>query len=357
MQTKPVISDDIHYHDLKTTWDIFKQTHPHVDITDTATTLGVSEAELIATGCGDMTTRLKEKWPEIISQVTKLGKIKTICCNLHATHEQIGIYQTSCFIDNTGLIKQNNFDTRLCLNAWHSGFAVTEIVQGKQQHSLQFFDIHGHAIYKIYLTSKSRYDAYLKLVKAYTSADQSKQQITLPTPSSNSTEPNSQIEPDRVRTHWNMLQDIHRLPELFTLFNSSPTHCLRLAGNDLARPISPLLFSELMYALEGGSLPIAISVSNTATTQTHVGPIYNIKTLGPWLKVINDDFNFSIREDRIGSSWIVRIPNFYGYVDSLILYDNKDNNIAYLSCQQTTEQPEELAWHKLLASLPTLEHS
>ena len=53
---------------LSTTWNAFKSANPKIRIRDAASTLGVSEVELVATECGNDTVRLTGNWQAVIRE-------------------------------------------------------------------------------------------------------------------------------------------------------------------------------------------------------------------------------------------------------------------------------------------------
>lgn len=55
-------------------------------------------------------------------------------------------------------------------------------------------------------------------------------------------------------------------------------------------------------------VPIMVFVGNPGLIQIHTGPVRRIERMGPWLNVLDPDFNLHIREDRIGETWLVRKP-------------------------------------------------
>src|SRR5690606_40046076 len=58
---------------LKERWNALQQTNPHLRIRNAANELGVSEAELLATRCGEGVTRLRPEFKELLSQIETLG--------------------------------------------------------------------------------------------------------------------------------------------------------------------------------------------------------------------------------------------------------------------------------------------
>lgn len=57
-----------------------------------------------------------------------------------------------------------------------------------------------------------------------------------------------------------------------------------------------------------------IFVGNPGCIQIHTGPVHNIKAMGPWLNVLDLDFNLHLREDEVTQVWKVGKPTRDGWV-------------------------------------------
>ncbi len=141
---------------LKDRWTEFREENPKTRIRDAARQLGVTEAELVATSMGETTTRLGGDFREILKAVPTLGYVMALTRNDALVHERKGVYQKVSFNEHVGLVQGPDIYLRLFMSSWQFGFAVSE----NDPHSLQFFDTHGEAIHKIYLTDQSDKAAY-----------------------------------------------------------------------------------------------------------------------------------------------------------------------------------------------------
>jgi putative hemin transport protein len=66
---------------LKELWDELKLNNPHIRIRNAAAELGVSEAELLATLCGNEVIRLKPDFKNILKEIETLGKVMALTRN------------------------------------------------------------------------------------------------------------------------------------------------------------------------------------------------------------------------------------------------------------------------------------
>ena len=102
-------------------------------------------------------------------------------------------------------------------------------------------------------------------------------------------------------------------------------------------------------------MPIMVFVGSPGVVQIHTGPVHQVKTVGPWLNVLDDDFNLHLREDHIAESWVVRKPSPEGTVTSLELYDAQGGQIAQVFGARKPGVPERLDWRALAEGLPEAE--
>ena len=118
----------------------FRAENPKSRIRDAAAQLGVSEAELVATGLGLTAIRLGGNpldgdFRELLKQVPTLGHVMALTRNDSVVHERKGTYQNVSFTGHMGLVLGEDIDLRLFMSQWKYGFAVNE----SDRRSLQFF--------------------------------------------------------------------------------------------------------------------------------------------------------------------------------------------------------------------------
>src|SRR6185369_13226078 len=114
---------------------------------DAAETLGVSEAELIASGLSEKTIRLQPDWPGLFARLPKLGKVMALTRNETTVHERRGTYAEASFNGHVGLVLGPDIDLRIFLKSWRFMFAVEEESRRGPLKSLQIFDRNGTAVH------------------------------------------------------------------------------------------------------------------------------------------------------------------------------------------------------------------
>jgi putative hemin transport protein len=342
--------------DLRERWQDLRRAHPDLRTRDAATRLGVGEAALVATGCGDTVTRLSAAdWGDVIAQLPTLGVVTALTRNEHAVHEKTGRYEHVQLPGGArGQVLGPQIDLRLFLSHWHLGFAVVEATPRGPRRSLQFFDRDGTAVHKVFLTTASDAAACDAIVARHRSPDQSPAQPLVPLPSTPAEVEDDRIDIEAFRAGWAALEDTHDFVNLLRRFGVSRTQALRLAGVDMARRVAPSSLRTVLDAVAASGAPIMVFVGNRGVIQIHTGCVQRIQATGVWLNVLDPDFNLHVRADAVAAAWVVRKPTRDGIVTALELYDAAGQTIAILFGQRKPGQPEQAWWRTCLDALPAV---
>jgi len=149
-----------------------------------AAQLGVSEAELVASGCGRFTTRLRPDFSALLTRLPELGELKCIVRNAWAVLERAGEVR-GVETDAVGArhVQADQFDTECRVALWRKGFALEEAAAHGTKLSLQFFTAEGVSAAKFFLRHDSGIAPFRSLVQEYADSDQSAtESVALPTP-------------------------------------------------------------------------------------------------------------------------------------------------------------------------------
>jgi len=337
--------------DLRERWKAFREEHPDVRIRDAAGRLGVSEAELVATGIGSTVTRLTSDWEDILTSLEPLGPIMALTRNDHAVHEKKGIYRKVSISGNMGVALDEDIDMRFFLTHWRFGFAVRESTSRGMRHSIQFFGHDGTAIHKVYLQEEGSVEEFDKLVERFRSENQDPVLEVEPVPV-DSDLPDAEIDFAGLYEEWRGMKDTHAFFGLLRKFKVGRVQALRNAEHDLVRHLAPESFRRTLEIAAEEELPIMVFVGSVGAIQIHTGPVHRLVTTGPWLNVLDPGFNLHLREDRIASAWVVRKPTEDGVVTSVELFDENGEVIALLFGKRKPGLPEDERWRSLVERLP-----
>lgn len=337
---------------LKDRWEALVKEEPKLRIRDAAARLGVSEAELLATGCGANVTRLAGDWSALIKDLPTLGRVMCLTRNEHAVHERYGEFRQIDFFHGMGQVVGPDIDLRLFMNHWVNGFAVTDITPEGDRQSFQFFDAHGEAVHKIYLQKESNYGCYGVILNKYRSADQGAEQTVTPLPAPRPELPDAEIDVAGFQKAWLEMKDTHAFFVIMHQFRVGREQALRLAPEGYARKVDVSSTKRMLETASSTDTPIMVFIGNRGCLQIHTGPVKNIKMFGTeWLNVLDDEFNMHLRDTAITSAWVVKKPTVDGDVTSLELFDAKSNNIVIFFGKRKPGEPENEAWRNIVAEL------
>ncbi|RDD82430.1 hemin-degrading factor [Dyella tabacisoli] len=341
---------------LLAAWRQLRESEPNLRARDLAERLGVSEGELVASRCGDGVTRLQAPWPELIHALPELGRVMVLTRNDSCVHEKKGTFAHIEIGGAMGVVLDEAIDLRLFLTHWKHGFAVRETSRGRMLQSMQFFDGDGRAVHKIYLTDDSNRDAWRSLTSRFAAGVQSPllelRTVAEPLPHMLCDEA---VDIESLRAGWRAMRDPHDFFALLKKRQVTRVQALHLVGSEFARQVRNDAIHLALESAAASGLPIMVFVGSPGVVQIHTGPVHNIKPMGPWLNVLDEDFNLHLRVDHIVESWVVRKPTPEGPVTSLELYDARGGQIVQLFGKRKPGIPELEAWRALAESLPPME--
>lgn len=320
---------------------------------DQAKELEVTEAALIDHQCGVRSVRLNNQFSDLIRQLPELGYIMTLTRNEHCVHERKGVYQNVRINGPMGLViaDDRKVDLRLILSRWALGFAVSEETPRGTRYSLQFFDKSGTAIQKVFLQPQSHHDAYVSLVETYRADDQNGELTYEPMTDQPEYVDDSEVDRDQVREEWTTMSDVHQFFGLLRRYKISREQAFRLVGEPWALPFDPTQLKDLLITASDTTLPIMCFVGNHGNIQIHTGPVDNIRVMGPWLNVLDPEFNLHLQREGVASGWLVRKPTVDGVVTSLEFYDAQGETIAQFFGAREEGSPENTSWRALAESV------
>lgn len=316
--------------------------------------LDVSEAELIDAQCDVQSIRLNNReFGELIKQLPALGYIKTLTRNDYAVHERKGVYGNITINGPMGLVISDDrkVDLRIILPRWQHGFAVREPMDKGPRYSLQFFGQSGTAIQKIILQPKSDTAAYAELVQKFRAQDQHSPLTFSPIADTPLYADDQSVDVARLTEEWLGMTDVHQFFGILKNHNVSREQAFRLVSDDYAQPIEPSCVEPLLTRAAEKAIPIMCFVGNHGNIQIHSGMVKNIQRMGPWLNVLDPEFNLHLLEEGVASAWLVRKPCDTGWVTSVELYDAQGRVIAQFFGVRKEGEEEIPAWRQLAYSL------
>lgn len=326
---------------------------------DAAQALGVTEAEAIAAAVGAegalRATRLAGPWAHLFEQMPRLGPVMALTRNEHAVHEKVGRFEEMSHDGEVGLALGSAIDLRIFYSRWRHAFAVHEETERGTQRSLQIFDAHGAAIHKVFLRPESDLAAWERFVAAAAHGDQSPLLVVEPAPPAEPSRADDAIDVTAFRDAWRAMTDTHQFFPLLRRFGLTRTEALRLAPTDFAHRVHEGSARLLLQEAARHAVPIMCFVANPGMIQIHSGRVERVQVTGPWLNVLDGEFNLHLREDHIAAAWVVKKPTADGLVTSLELFADDGETIALFFGARKPGQPERPEWRALVHELPEID--
>ena len=336
--------------DLAARWTRLRDERPMLRIRDAATTLGVSEADLVALGVGRTATQLTADWRAILNEMPSIGRVMCLTRNDHCVHERHGRFEDVSVSGPHGLVLGADIDLRLFLSNWAYGFAVREPLKQGERLSLQFFDASGEAVHKIYATEETDRTAFDALVDRHRTEAPAAMVIAPAKPDATD-RPDSEIDLEGLRTAWRAMKDTHEFFGMLAKFKVGRVQALRLVGQELARELPARALRSAMEAAAADGTPIMIFVGNRGCIQIHTGPVKRLVEKHGWFNVLDPTFNLHLRDEGVARVFSVRKPTEDGIVTSIEAFDDRDRNILLMFGARKPGKPELEPWRALVARI------
>jgi len=338
--------------ELREAWTELRDREPEIRIRNAARELGVSEAELLATRCGEGVRRLTCDVARTLPRLEALGPLMALTRNDLFVHEKTGVYRNVEVGHHASQVVDEDIDLRIFQGRWRHAFAVSTESRRGIRRSLQFFDAHGEAVHKVFLTEDSELEVYEALVDDLLAENQSPEVSVEAPPEPTSPGPDQEVDVDALEEGWRAMEDTHDFFHLLRKVEVTRTQALRLVPDELARRADNSGLRTVLETASRDGIDLMVFVQSPGTFQIHHGPVERIVDTPPWLNVLDPGFNLHVRERGIAATWVVTKPTETGWVTSVELYDAADTLCALVfGCRQEGE-PENPDWRDLARELP-----
>ncbi|WP_163271932.1 hemin-degrading factor [Chelativorans alearense] len=326
--------------------------NPKMRERDLARILGISEAELVGAHCGHGATRIAPRVADFLAGMPAVGNVMALTRNESAVHEKIGVYENAKATDKSAIVLGKDIDLRIFPSQWAHAFAVEKRDGSDVRHCLQFFDQAGDAAHKVHLRPDSNFYAYQNLIEALASADQSPDVQVGPVKESGPPQESDDTVTQTLRERWSAMTDVHQFAGILRTLKLSRRQAVRMIGEEYAWRLDEGALPAMMSHAVQQEIPIMCFVGSRGCIQIHSGPIANVKTMGPWLNVMDPTFHLHLRLDHVMEVWSVRKPNSDGHVTSLEAYDGNGRLIIQFFGKRQEGEDERGEWRFLMEHLP-----
>ncbi len=333
---------------------------------EAAQAIGITEAQAVDCWVGQGSTlteqtagvanmpaavRLQGPFPDLIEALEPAGPLMALTRNESVVHEKTGTYRNASHEGVMGLVLDEAIDLRLFYNRWTHGYWLEEPNEQGLACSLQFFDSEGTAIHKIYTRPATKINVLHQIVSKFIAPDQEPKELAIETIPAATTLPDEQIDQLSFQNEWLQMTDTHQFFGLLRRHQVGRVQALRLAPSDYAKALSNEATRDMLEKAASLGVPIMVFVSNKGCIQIHSGTVNRVEMMGPWLNVLDPDFNLHLRTDHIAQSWLVRKPTADGIVTSLEIFDSQGETLAYFFGKRKPGVPEDPGWRSLVEAL------
>ena len=313
--------------------------------------LGYSEAQLLSTSCGESVVRLRPDWENILLGIKRIGTVMVLTQNDNAISKNIGTYPINNCRENEFSTIGSQIQLRLNVNNWRMAFAVEENNEGTSLRSFQFFDEHGTAVHKVYLTKESNAKVYDDIVKINRKEDQTPLLHVEKSETTSSVNIPPPINISEFEQKWLKLSDVHDFQKFLTKYGIGRVQAYNLVKDQLACRVNNNGLNKILLLAAEKCVPLMFFVQNTGVVQIQSGLIEKVKLIGNWVNVIAHDFTVQINKKNIHSSWIVNKQTEDGIVTSFEIYDRNEKKIAMLYAKRDINRNIPSKWTTLLNSI------
>jgi len=350
-------------------WSKLRTEQPKLQIRDAAKTLGVSEAELLATGIGKTVTRLSDSEyaaNDIMQRALDLGKVMALTRNENAVIERTGVATRAKPQEATGDAGKDRenaqrlrsvaggylggeIDLRFTFKNWKHAFAVVQPGKdGAVTRSLQFFDASGMAVHKVYVKSDAGVAVFDKIVADFRNPQQTADLKIVQAPARPAEKADSAIDVKEFQLAWQEMTDVHQFNRIVSEFGLSREQAMRLAPQGVVQKVSPAGMRQLLDEAARQQLPIMAFLGNGAVTQIFSGKIVKTAASGDWYNVLDPEFNLHVRESALKTGYVVQRAG----VTSVEFFD-KDGELAvtFFGVRERAK-PQPQAWMDIASGLP-----
>lgn len=323
---------------------------------DLAKSLGLTEAQLVASEVGHGTVAIVADPNHLIPMIEPLGRCMALTRNESCVIEKDGHYRAFHKGDHACMTLDPQIDMRMFPKHWVHGFAVEEETNAGLRRSVQVFDAFGEAVHKIYLREETGLAAW----------DQLRRDLALPVQADTlsiteapALEPARSVPEKRdiLLKEWARLTDTHQFLRLCSKLRMNRLGAYRIAGAPWVRALAPSAVPAALTAVQREGIDFMMFVGNRGCIEIHTGPIHTLKTVGPWENVLDDGFNLHLRQDHVAEVWAVEKPTQRGPALSIEAFDAQEQLIfqAFGVSKETNDTRPQ--WRRIVEALPDREES
>ncbi|VDS07028.1 Hemin transport protein HemS [Paracoccus haematequi] len=318
---------------------------------DLAAQLGLPEAALVEAELGHGATRIDPAPSRLIPAVRSLGEVMALTRNISCVIEKIGTYNDFHDGDHAAMTLDPEIDLRLFPRHWVHAFCLEAPSPDGPRRSIQVFDAAGDAVHKVHLRAGSDLDAWDALRRDLALPDGEGLSDFVPRAAAEGARANPD-RADALRAEWAQMTDTHQFNTLLRRLKMNRLGAYRTVGAPYARPLAVAAVARMFDAIQAQGQQVMLFVGNMGCIQIHSGTFQNVKTMGPWLNVLDPRFDLHLRADHVAEVWLVDKPTRRGSALSVEAFAASGELIFQCFGMRADKGGDPDAWARLAGALP-----
>ena len=290
--------------DLKKSYTSFvkKTENKKLRIKDIANHLEVSEAELLTTQIDNSSLKYLKisDYNIFFKELFKSHKVMFLIRSDFIVHEKVIVCSEIEYHKNKIFFKNKKPLTDFDFKKIENSFFEKKTHQNKPLLSFQFFDQYGNAILKIFLKSKD-YSVFESLSDKF-----------------------SFVYDYNLQKNILKKNEISERKKSLNLDSFQNQYTKRIKTDNL-------ILRKILENASKHKFPIQIHALGNYSIQYHFGSVKNIMDFGPWINVIDKNFNIHVMENKINNNYITIKEVDGKYFYQIQILDENNNLILVVS--------------------------
>jgi putative heme degradation protein len=344
--------ETVTYVDIRQAWLETKPDRIRTSSSIVADGYGITESEVIASGCGHISQRLRGDWRELLICLRALGPLTLNLRNDLISHEMVGLLDPVSTLGHRLYFKAGDSFLSLETDQLRQAYLVQD-AESDHYSSLYFFDLGGNPVLSIQLPEEMR-DLSHSLFSRFIDFNQSPVQPVSYPGSTNPEGDCSTKTAEQLRQEWVKLTSGQGIRRLLEEYGTSYLKLLERLAPTQARPLPK---GSLRILLEVGMdhlLPFRIATHGTGSVMNWIGELTDVSEISSNLQVKGIGTNLWCDEKSVDQGWLVELPGA-DTPSRAEFFDSQGAHLATVTVPHSGDGRHDQEWRDIVEILVTLE--
>ena len=315
---------------------------------------GITEPEVIASGCGLFAKRLCGDWREFLIALRTLGPLRMQLRNELLSHEITGLLDPMSTLDRNLYFRSGESSLSLDTNRLQLAYLVRE-PESNHYNAIYFFDLDGSPVLIIGVPEGAHgklHPLFSRFIHPNQAQAQEQPLVTISPTSTVPEWPQKDIE--QLRQDWSNLMSGEEIQSFLDQNNIGYQQLLNKLGSPVARPFPK---GSLRILLEVGMdhiLPIRIISYCSDSVMNWCGEVTDVRVHNEILHATGIATKFCCEEDRVEQGWLVTMPGADTPARAEF-FDNNGSHVVTLTLPHKVKKQFDQSWHEIVEILASLD--